>query len=87
MILVEKPSAGRLKELKVTSWPIWEKEVSTFEWQYDEAEVCFFLAGEVTVRTKEGEVKFGRGDLVTFPKGLDCTWIVRSPVKKHYRFG
>ncbi|AGP40227.1 hypothetical protein SCE1572_40435 [Sorangium cellulosum So0157-2] len=27
------------------------------------------------------------GDLVTFPAGLNCTWEVRSPVRKHYRFG
>ncbi|MGH8610629.1 MAG: cupin domain-containing protein [Gammaproteobacteria bacterium] len=25
-------------------------------------------------------------DLATFPVGLSCTWDVRKPVKKHYRF-
>lgn len=87
MIRIEKPTPARLRELGVTTWPIWEKEVSTFDWHYDEPEVCLFLEGEVTVKTAEGEVRFGKGDLVTFPQGLDCTWIVRSPVKKHYRFG
>jgi len=32
-------------------------------------------------------VRIGTGDLVTFPKGLSCQWEVRSPVRKHYRFG
>ena len=29
----------------------------------------------------------GAGDLVTFPAGMSCTWKVRKPVKKHYKFG
>ena len=32
-------------------------------------------------------VQVGKGDLVTFPAGMSCTWDVRRPVKKHYRFG
>jgi uncharacterized cupin superfamily protein len=45
------------------------------------------MEGDVTVRTREGEVSFGPGDLVTFPEGLSCEWHVKKPVKKHYRFG
>ena len=46
------------------------------------------LEGEVTV-TPEGEepVKFGAGDLVAFPAGMDCRWDVYKAVRKHYRFG
>jgi hypothetical protein len=29
----------------------------------------------------------GKGDLVTFPTGMKCTWDVKVPVRKHYRFG
>ena len=86
-ILVEKPTAQRLQDLKVFSWPIWTKEVSSFDWFYDEKEVCYFLAGEVTVKTADGESSFGQGDLVTFPQGLQCVWNVKKPVKKHYQFG
>ncbi len=86
-VKVEKPDAKRLQSLKVTNWPIWTKEASVFDWHYDEQEICYFLEGEVTVRTAAGEVSFGNGDLVTFPKGLDCTWQVRKPVRKHYQFG
>jgi EutQ-like cupin domain len=45
------------------------------------------MEGEVKVSTPEGEVvEFGAGDLMTLPRGLKCTWEVRKPVRKHYRF-
>ena len=86
-ISVEKPTEAKLKSLKVFSWGIWTKEVSTFDWNYDEKEVCYFLEGEVTVKTPYETVSFGKGDLVTFPQGLSCTWNVKKAVKKHYQFG
>ncbi len=86
-IKVEQPEEERLQQLGVRSWPIWTKEPSTFDWHYDEQEICYFLEGEVTVKTDAGEVSFGKGDLVTFPKGLSCTWQVKKAVRKHYRFG
>ena len=83
-----RPSAERLKELGVLNWPIWTKEASEFPWTYDEPETCYFLEGEVTVTCPDGETaKVGRGDLVTFPAGLSCTWKVSKDVRKHYRFG
>ncbi len=88
-IQVEKnPSADRLAQLGVSRWPIWTKEVSTFPWTYDEPETCLFLEGDVLVTPDGGApVRVGKGDLVTFPAGMSCTWDVRQPVKKHYRFG
>jgi uncharacterized cupin superfamily protein len=86
-IKVEHPGEGKLKELKVKSWPIWTKEPSSFDWSYDEREMCYFLEGEVTVKTDRGEVFLRPGDLATFPKGLSCTWQVHKAVRKHYRFG
>lgn len=85
-IKIEKPDQKKLESLKVETWPIWTKEVSTFDWHYDGQETCYFLEGEVTVKTQEGEVSCGKGDLVTFPKGLDCTWQVKKPVRKRYKF-
>jgi uncharacterized cupin superfamily protein len=82
------PSDQRLSQLGVKSWPIWTKEVSEFPWEYDEQEICFFLAGDVVVTADDGEqAHFGKGDLVTFPVGLTCTWKVIVPVRKHYKFG
>ena len=86
-IEVKKPDAKELESQKVKSWPIWTKEKSDFDWSYDSIEECYFLEGEVVVTTPDGkEVKFGKGDFVTFPKGLSCTWHVKVPVKKHYNF-
>jgi uncharacterized cupin superfamily protein len=48
--------------------------------------MCLFLEGKVKVKTGEGEVSFGKGDFVSFPKGLKCVWQVIEPVKKHYYF-
>jgi len=88
-IKVEKnPGNDRLDQLGVKSWGIWEKEISEFPWHYDEQETCFLLEGDVIVTPDGGQpVRFGKGDLVTFPAGMSCTWNVLQPVKKHYRFG
>lgn len=81
------PSVKRLRELGVTDWPIWSKEISIFPWHYDSTETCYFLEGDVTVTPEGGEpVQMGKGDLVTFPSGMDCTWEIRLPVRKHYIF-
>jgi uncharacterized cupin superfamily protein len=88
MIIIEKPDQAKLEELNVKSWPIWEKEVSRFDWTYDDKETCYILEGDVTVKPENGEaVQFAAGDLVIFPKGLNCVWDIKSPVKKHYKFG
>ena len=88
-ITVEKsPSAQRLEKLGVYSWDIWTKEVSIFPYEYDEQEMCYFLEGDVMVTPDGGKpVAIGKGDLVTFPKGMSCTWEIRKPVRKHYLFG
>lgn len=84
----QNPSEDRLKSLHVRDWPIWTKEVSKFPWIYDTDETCFFLEGEVIV-TPDGRepVEMGKGDLVTFPAGMSCTWDIRQEVKKHYKMG
>lgn len=88
MIHVEKPTEEKLKSLDVESWPIWKKEISEFDWEYDEDETCFLLEGDVVVTPDGGNpVRFGKGDLVVFKAGLKCVWKVLSPVRKHYRFG
>ena len=86
--VIHAPSAKQIDELGARSWPIWGKEVSEFPWYYDEQEICLFLEGDVTVTPDGGEpVRFGKGDLVTFPQGMSCTWKVLKPVRKHYKFG
>jgi len=87
-IIVKKPTQDELKNKGVFSWPIWEKEASIFDWHYDDTETCYILDGDVKVSTKDGkEVRFAKGDMVIFPKGLDCKWEIKKAVKKHYNFG
>lgn len=84
-IEIQRPSKGDLEGKGVLSWPIWEKEVSRFDWYYDSIEECYLLEGKVVVETEDGEkVEFGKGDFVTFPRGLSCTWDIKEPVRKHY---
>ena len=86
-IKIEKPDKQKLDSLGVKSWSPWGCEVSTFDWEYDSDETCYILEGKVKVKTSEEEVEISKGDLVTFPKGLKCTWNVSEKIRKVYRFG
>jgi len=84
---IKKPTNKDLDAKGVLSWPIWEKEISRFDWHYDSTEECFLLEGKVVVETEAGDqVAFEKGDFVTFPKGLSCVWDIKVPVRKHYNF-
>ena len=86
-IAVERLTEQDVDKKGVSSWPIWEKEISRFDWHYDSTEECYLLEGKVVVEGEDGEiVEFGKGDFVTFPEGLSCIWDIKEPVKKHYRF-
>ena len=83
-----QPTSERLNQLGVFNWSIWSKEISEFPWTYDDRETCYFLEGEVVVTPDGGEpVTMGKGDLVTFPAGMSCTWKINTEVRKHYNFG
>ena len=87
-ISVKKITDVEKQALGIDSWPTWSKEVSTFPWSYSDKETAYILEGEVTVTSNTGEsISFGSGDLVIFEAGLDCTWDVKSPLRKHYQFG
>ena len=87
VIKVEKLSQEELKRRGVFGWPVWTKEVARFPWSYDSIEECYLLEGDVTAETKDGKgVNFSKGDFVTFPKGLACSWNIKALVKKHYNF-
>jgi len=51
--------------------------------------MCYLLAGKVTVTPDDKSLKpaeFGKGDFVTFPAGMSCTWDVSETVEKHFMF-
>jgi len=84
-IEIRKPTPD--EEAAMKQCPTWQKEVSEFPWSYDQKETCLVIEGEVTVESAEETVTFGPGDYVIFPQGLDCTWKVTKPIRKHYKFG
>ena len=75
-----------IQDRGIRNWPIWEKEVSRFDWVYDGIEECLFLEGEVTVETDQGNFDIKPGDFVIFEDGLKCTWDIKKNVRKHYYF-
>ena len=86
-IKVERPSKEKLDSLGIDKWSSWGCEPSTFDWEYDDKETAYIFEGKVKVKTSQGEVGFGKGDLVTFPKGLKCTWSIEEKIRKVYKFG
>jgi len=84
-ITIRKPTQEEI--VTMTAYPIWECEVKNFPWHYDEKETCLIIEGDVTVKTSDEIVSFGPGDFVIFPAGLDCEWLVKKAIKKHYKFG
>lgn len=85
-IVVQKLTEQEINEKGIKNWPIWEKEVSRFEWYYDTDEECYILEGRFDVETEDGIESFGPGDFITFPKGLSCVWDIKENVRKHYNF-
>ncbi len=85
-IIMEKLSQSDIEKRKIKTWPVWEKEVSKFDWQYDSDEECYILDGEVVVKTDEGDYAVKAGDFVTFKKGLKCVWYIKKSIRKHYNF-
>ncbi len=85
-IIVRKPSPQETQACQ--AWPVWTCNISRFDYCYDAKETCLILEGAVTVSNPDGSesISFGPGDLVIFPKGLECRWSVTRPVRKHYNF-
>lgn len=74
-----------LESLKCESWPTWSSQAKTIKAAYNKTEVCYVTEGEVIIRHALGAVTVEAGHMLILPKGLDCTWQVVKPVKKHYK--
>lgn len=85
-VIIEKLSNNDIARRGIKSWPVWTKEISEFDWDYDSNEECLILEGEVDVTTPEGIYTVKAGDFVTFKQGLKCVWKVKKPIRKHYNF-
>jgi len=84
--VTSNPSEAELKKLGVQYWPTWEKEVSTFPWEFVTTENAYILEGECEMTPADGgpSTLFKAGDLVVFPLGYKGTWEVKKPLKKHF---
>jgi len=63
-----------------------DAKASTFPWEYDTQETCLIIEGRALVKTAEGDVEFGEGDYIIFPRGLKCTWKIKKRIRKYYKF-
>lgn len=85
-VIIQNLTEEEINKRGIKNWPVWEKEVSRFDWEYSGDEECLLLDGEVTVETPDGDYTIKKGDFVTFKDGLKCTWDVKKPIRKHYNF-
>jgi uncharacterized cupin superfamily protein len=86
-IIIKKPTPEETQTCK--TWPIWQGEPSTFNWDYTQAETCLIIEGKATITARpatEESVTIQTGDLVIFPDELKCIWKIEQPIKKHYDF-
>lgn len=85
-IKIEKISSEEAKKLGIDSWSQWECEPSKFDWEYPEEETAYVFEGDVIVTAYGEETQITGNMLVTFPKGMKCTWDVRKTIRKVYTF-
>ena len=83
---IKQLTKEEIEQMGIKNWPIWSKEPSVFDWEYDMTEQCYILEGEFEVKTAQNTYHIKPGDFVTFRKGLQCTWKITKPVRKHYNF-
>ena len=88
-ILIKSPCrASIIIQYGIKNWPIWEREPSIFQWNYNEKEICLIIEGEASIKTEGGKIYIIKsGDLVEFPKGISCELQITKKIKKHYRLG
>lgn len=85
-IIIVKLSKKDFHDREISSWPIWSKEISRFEYTYVATEECYIIEGEIVIETDEETYRIEAGDFITFKVNLHCTWDIKSPVRKHYNF-
>ncbi len=83
-VAVEIISPQEAEERGILEWPVSRRGVSRYAWHYDATEVCYIAEGRARIETEDGSIEVEKGDLVTLPAGLECAWIIREPMAKHY---
>jgi len=70
----------------ISSWGVWEKEPSEFDWEYTSEEHCFIIEGKAVITSGNTTEVIEEGDYVIFPVGMKCNWKVKRSLKKYYNF-
>ena len=84
-VLLTAMGAGAGSLLVMQGSKVLVKRVALRQFQ----KIITLLAGKVTVTPDDKTLKpatFGKGDFVTFPAGMSCTWDVSETVEKHFMF-
>lgn len=85
-VIIEQLNENEINLRGIRNWPVWQKEISRFDWLYSGDEECLIIEGEVVVETSKGDFSIKKGDFVTFKNGLECIWDIKNPIKKYYNF-
>jgi uncharacterized cupin superfamily protein len=85
-IKVERITEEDVKKRGISSWGVWEKEPSEFDWEYTSEEHCYIIEGKARISTVKGDIEIEEGDFVIFPVGLKCRWKVEKGIRKYYDF-
>lgn len=86
MVSIEKLTKKQMEERGFKSWPVWEKDVSEFLWDFELEEYCLILDGAAEVIANSKEYHLMKGDFVRFSKGLKCPWNIKQEIRKYYQF-
>ncbi len=80
---VARNSMVFLSEDKLQLTLYWHCTAGSFRWFYDEDETCLILDGGMTLHFDDGGQRtLGPGDLVFFPAGTTCVWVIEKEVRK-----
>jgi uncharacterized protein len=85
-IKIKEMSLDEAKKLGIDSWRKWECDPDTFDWEYADQETAYVFEGDVIVTSGDEEAHITGNMLVSFPKGMKCTWKVQQTIKKVYTF-
>jgi len=67
----------------ISNLVVWECTAGRFNWHYTRDEILVVLSGEAAIVHESGEKRhFGPGDVVFFPAGTSCTWLVTERIRK-----
>lgn len=86
-ILSGEPEASAKMLARSDDWMstivVWECTPGRFNWHYNKDEILVVLSGDATITNDKGEERrFQAGDVVFFPAGVSCTWVVKNRIRK-----